>query len=155
MLQVHTIRAAEGSRHRTKRVGRGNASGHGTSSTRGGKGQTARSGGTRGLAQKAFKRLMQSAPKLGGFKSISSGPVEIYLHNLEKNFTAGETVDLKALLEKRLIGVNDRAAKAVLKGELTKKLTVAIPTTKGAAEKIKAVGGTLSVPEATLSVAGK
>lgn len=141
MLQVHTIRAAEGSRHRTKRVGRGNASGHGTMSTRGGKGQTARSGGTRGLAQKAFKRMMQSAPKLRGFKSISSGPVEIYLNDLEDNFAAGETVDIKALTDKHMLGMNERTAKVVLRGELTKKLIVAIPTTKGAAEKIKAVGG--------------
>lgn len=141
MLQVHTIKAAEGSRHRVKRVGRGNASGHGTMSTRGGKGQTARSGGTRGLAQKAFKRLMQSAPKLRGFKSLASGPVEIYLTDLEKNFAAGETVDLKSLADKHLLSVNDRAAKVVLRGELTKKLIVAIPCTKGAAEKIKAISG--------------
>lgn len=147
MLQVHTIKAAVGAKHKVKRVGRGNASGHGTSSTRGGKGQTARSGGTRGLAQKAFRRLMQSAPKLGGFKSLNDGPVEIYLMGLEKHFSAGETVDLKSLVEKGLLGINDRSAKVVLKGELTKKLVVNIPCTKGAAEKIKAVGGEIKSQE--------
>ncbi len=141
MLQVHTIKAAYGAKHRVKRVGRGNASGHGTMSTRGGKGQTARSGGSRGLAQKGFRRLMQSAPKLRGFKALNSGPVEVYLMDLEKHFAAGETVDLKSLIEKHLLSINDTSAKLVLKGDLTKKLIVAIPCTKGAAEKVKAVGG--------------
>ncbi len=141
MLQVHTIKAAPGAKHRVKRVGRGNASGHGTMSTRGGKGQTARSGGRRGLAQKGFRRLMQSAPKLRGFTSLSAGPVEIFLLDLEKHYSAGETVDLKSLAEKHLLGINDHAAKVVLRGELTKKLIVTIPCTKGAAEKIQAAGG--------------
>lgn len=141
MLQVNTIKPASGARHRKKYIGRGNASGHGTSSTRGGKGQTARSGGSRGLALKGFRRLMQSAPKLRGFKSLNEKPVEIYLFDLEKNFQNGETVDLKTLQEKSIVSVNAKNAKVVLKGELTKKLTVAIPCTKGAADKIKSLGG--------------
>lgn len=141
MLQVHTIKPAEGSKHKVKRVGRGNASGHGTSSTRGGKGQTARSGGSRGLALKGFRRLMQSAPKLRGFKSLSPKPVELYLSEIEKNFNNGETVDLKSLQEKSLVSINTKSVKVVLKGDLTKKVIVALPCTKGAKEKITAVGG--------------
>lgn len=141
MLQVHTIKPARGSKHKVKRIGRGNASGHGTSATRGGKGQTARSGGSRGLALKGFRRLMQSAPKLRGFKSLNTPAVEVLLSTLEKNFQNGETVDIKSLQEKHVISSNAAEAKVVLKGELTKKLTVAIPCTKGAAEKIKALGG--------------
>lgn len=141
MLQVHTIKPARGSKHKVKRIGRGNASGHGTSATRGGKGQTARSGGSRGLALKGFRRLMQSAPKLRGFKSLNTPAVEVFLSTLEKNFQNGETVDIKSLQEKHVISSNAAEAKVVLKGELTKKLTVAIPCTKGAAEKIKALGG--------------
>ncbi|OGH69038.1 MAG: 50S ribosomal protein L15 [Candidatus Magasanikbacteria bacterium RIFCSPLOWO2_02_FULL_44_11] len=142
MLQVHTIKAAHGSKHRTKRVGRGNASGHGTSATRGGKGQTARSGGTRGLRLKAFKNLMQSTPKLRGFKSIHKKPSEIYLGDLESRFESGDTVDLQALQAKALVSINDKAVKIVSTGELKKKLTiVGLLTTKGAAEKIKQAGG--------------
>lgn len=141
MLQVNTIKPAKGAKHRVKRIGRGNASGHGTSSTRGGKGQTARSGGSRGLALKGFRRLMQSAPKLRGFKSLNERSSEIFLFDLEKNFQNGEMVDLKTLQEKGLVSVNSKHVKVVQKGDLTKKLTVAIPCTKGAAEKIKSVGG--------------
>ena len=142
MLQAHTIKPAAGARHRVKRIGRGNASGHGTYSTRGGKGQTARSGGSRGLWLKAFKPYLQQAPKLRGFNSLRERPTEVYVHDLNKKFADGETVDLKSLQEKRLIGATARAAKIILKGELTKKLMiVGILATKGAAEKIRAVGG--------------
>jgi large subunit ribosomal protein L15 len=141
MLQVHTIAPARGAKHRTKRIGRGNASGHGTSSTRGGKGQTARSGGSKGLANLGFRRLMQSAPKLRGFKSIAPRLATILLSDLEKHFTAGDTVDLSALKSKNIISLSEKGAKVVNTGALTKKLIVAVPCTKTAAEKIKAVGG--------------
>lgn len=141
-LQTHTIKPAKGSKHTVKRVGRGNASGHGTSATRGGKGQTARSGGSRGLQLKAFKRLLQSTPKLRGFNSYATKPAEIYLDTLDKKFKAGDTVDFKALQEKNLVGKNDATAKIIARGELTKKLiVVGLTTTKSVAEKIKALGG--------------
>jgi large subunit ribosomal protein L15 len=38
MLQPHNLKPARGAKKNPKKVGRGNASGHGTSSTRGGKG---------------------------------------------------------------------------------------------------------------------
>jgi large subunit ribosomal protein L15 len=145
MLQVHTIKPAKGAKHRFKYIGRGNASGHGTSSTRGGKGQTARSGGSRGLAQKGFRRLMQSAPKLRGFTSLNAKPVEINLTELEKNYSANEVVSVVTLKEKGLLGTNENKAKVILRGELKKKLVVSIPCTKGAAELIKSVGGEVKI----------
>ncbi len=141
-LQAHTIKPAKGSKHVVKRVGRGNASGHGTSSCRGGKGQTARSGGSRGLQLKAFKRLLQSTPKLRGFNSLNTKATEVYLDILDKKFNTGDTVDFKALQEKNLVNKNDMTAKIIARGELTKKLiVVGIQTTKSVAEKIKALGG--------------
>jgi large subunit ribosomal protein L15 len=141
-LQVHTIKPARGSKHSKKRIGRGNASGHGTYSTRGGKGQTARSGGSRGLQIKAFKRLMQSTPKLRGFRSLAEKPVEVYLKDLEKEYKAGETVDLGTLKEKGLVSCNAKSAKIVSKGDLTKKLLiVGIKATQPVANKIKSLGG--------------
>ncbi len=141
-LQTHTIKPAKGSKHVMKRIGRGNASGHGSYSTRGGKGQTARSGGSRGLQLKAFKRLLQSTPKLRGFNSLATKPTEVYLDVLDKKYNAGDTVDLKSLKEKKLAGKNDLTAKIIARGELTKKLImVGIKTTKSVAEKIKVAGG--------------
>lgn len=142
MMQPHTLTPAYGSKRRKKMVGRGNASGHGTSSTRGGKGQTARSGGSRGLLLKAFKQQMQATPKLRGFTSLTKKVPEVYLSDLEKQFQNGETVDLAALKTKHIVSTNDRKVKIVATGELSKKLVVVgVPMSKGAAEKIKAVGG--------------
>ncbi|PIT88446.1 MAG: 50S ribosomal protein L15 [Candidatus Magasanikbacteria bacterium CG10_big_fil_rev_8_21_14_0_10_36_32] len=141
-LAIHTIKPSKGSKRGMKRVGRGNASGHGTYSTRGGKGQTARSGGSHRLHTKAFKRMMQSTPKLGGFKSLAVKPIEIYLYDLDKKFKDGETVNLTVLKDKKIISINSSAAKIVLKGTLTKKLTVeGLKCTKGAKEAIEKVGG--------------
>lgn len=142
MLNIHTIRAARGAKHGKKRVGRGNASGHGTTATRGGKGQTARSGGSHGLKMKGFKFQLQSTPKLRGFTSPRVRPAEVYLQDLEKEFAPGATVNLAALQEKKLVGKNVRAAKVVATGELKKKLTVAgLSVSAGAKEKIIAAGG--------------
>ncbi len=142
MLQPHTIHPAHGAKHKVKRIGRGNASGHGTSATRGGKGQTARSGGSRGLARLAFKRQLQSAPKLRGFRSLRVKPIEVYLHELDKHFESGATVTIAALKDKKILGVNHTEAKIIGTGALTKPLTLeGIKTTASAAEKIKAVGG--------------
>lgn len=141
-LRTHTIKSAVGSRRRTKVVGRGNASGHGSYSTRGGKGQTARSGGSRGLKLKGIKFLMQSTPKLRGFTGLNKKPAEVYLSSLERSFAVGETVNLKSLQDKKIVGINFISAKILDKGELKKKLIVeGIKCTKGALEKIQAVGG--------------
>lgn len=142
MLQAHTLKPARGSRHKIKRIGRGNASGHGTYSTRGGKGQTARSGGSRGVQMLGFRHILLQTPKLRGFKSFHERPVEVYLRDLNMLYQAGEEVNLNTLREKGLISTTAKAAKVVATGELTKKLAlVGVAATSGAAEKIKAAGG--------------
>ncbi len=141
-LAIHTIKPSKGAKRGMKRVGRGNASGHGAYSTRGGKGQTARSGGSHRLHSKAFKRMMQSTPKLSGFRSLAVKSAEVYLYDLEKKFNDGEVVNLTALKDKQIVGINSRSAKIVLKGTLTKKLTVeGLACTKGAKEAIEKAGG--------------
>ncbi|MDD4476705.1 MAG: 50S ribosomal protein L15 [Patescibacteria group bacterium] len=142
ILQVNTIKPARGSKHSPKKIGRGNASGHGNYSGHGGKGQTARSGGSHGLRLKAFKRLMQSTPKLGGFKSLKIKPAEVYLSDLEKHYQAGDVVNLASLKEKGIIKNNAKAAKIISNGELTKKITIeGLLRAKSVEEKIKSLGG--------------
>jgi len=141
-LQPNTIKSASGSRRHRKMRGRGNASGHGNYSGHGGKGQTARSGGSRGLRLKAFRRLMQSTPKLGGFRSLNTKPTEVMLKDLDKKFSAGAVVNLQSLKESGLIKDAAKAAKILNTGELTKALTIeGIACTKVAKEKIEKAGG--------------
>ncbi|MEK7681133.1 MAG: 50S ribosomal protein L15 [Patescibacteria group bacterium] len=140
-LYIHTIKPAKGSKHSRKLIGRGNASGHGTSSGRGGKGQTARSGGRRGLVLKSFKFLMQSTKKLRGFKSLKEKPAEIYLSDLSKRFNDGEVVNLMTLKERSIINDTAKSAKIVSTGQIEKKLKVeGILCTAQAKEKLLAAG---------------
>ena len=141
-LTAHELKPSKGAKHAPKRVGRGNASGHGNYSTRGGKGQTARSGGSHRLAQKAFRRLMQSTPKLRGFKSHRPQVGEVYLSALEKNFAEGETVTFAALKEKKMVRLGDKKAKIVVNGKLSKKLSLSgVACTKAAKAAIEKAGG--------------
>ncbi|TAK04983.1 50S ribosomal protein L15 [Patescibacteria group bacterium] len=123
MHTLHSLHPAKGSTKRKKRVGRGNASGHGTYSTRGMKGQKARSGGRKGLKRLGMKRIVQAMPKLGGFRSRAVPPVEVRLTVIDRAYAAGETVSLKTLKKKGLIPYNARASKMLAPGKLTKKLT--------------------------------
>lgn len=141
-IAVHKIKPARGAKHTRKRVGRGNASGHGTYSTRGGKGQTARSGGSRGLKLKAFKKLMQSTPKLRGFRSFRRKPAEVFLSDLEKYFDAGATISMAVLKEKRLVPADASKVKLLFKGELKKKFILeGILASKKAKEAVEKSGG--------------
>ncbi len=142
MLSIHTLKPARRSKHAKKRVGRGNASGHGTTATKGGKGQTARAGGARGNQARSFKRLLQSTPKLRGFTSFRAKPAEVYLTDLEQKFASGDTVTVDVLHAKNLIPTNAKSAKVLNSGELKKKLIFSgILFTKSAAEKVIAAGG--------------
>lgn len=144
MLTVHTIKPAHGSKHKVKRVGRGNASGHGTSSTRGGKGQTARSGGSSGLKVLGMRRIMQQTPKLRGFTTLATKPVAVRVGSLEKVFSGGEVVTVAVLKEKKLIPSAAQAAKIVGGGELTKKLNLeGIKASESVKSQIEKVGGSI------------
>jgi len=141
-LNIHTLKPTVGSSKKKKVVGRGNASGHGTTATRGGKGQTARSGGAHRLRQKAFRRLMQSTPKLRGFKSLNDKPVTITLDILEKKFKNDDLVNLASLLDKNIIKNAVRKVKVVNTGKLTKKLNFeGVKFTLAAAQIVKNLGG--------------
>jgi large subunit ribosomal protein L15 len=141
-LAIHTIKPARGSRHSVKKVGRGNASGHGNYSGKGNKGQRSRSGGKSGLKLMGFKRLMQSAPKLRGFKSMANRPAEVYTGVLDKMFVAGDVVNLASLKAKNLVSNTAKSAKVVLSGELKKKLVFeGMKFTGGAKNAVEKSGG--------------
>lgn len=68
-MYLHELRAPEGARRKSKRVGRGTGSGRGKTSGRGQKGQLARSEGFRLGFEGGQMPLAQRLPKLGGFKN--------------------------------------------------------------------------------------
>jgi large subunit ribosomal protein L15 len=143
MLKLHNLKKHPKSIHRRKVVGRGLGSGHGTYSTRGGKGQTARTGHSKMPVNFEGGRqpLVRQLPKLRGFKALNSKHVVIALTKLNV-FNDGETVDLKALKQKNLVDVNALKVK-VLNGEIKKKLTLKLPVSASVKLAVEKAGGTV------------
>lgn len=110
----------------SKRSGRGISSGKGKTAGRGTKGQKARTGSK---AKPGFaggsNPLMKKLPKLPGFRSHRIPAETVYTGQLEQ--FGNKTVDAKTLAEAGLISSPYVQVKLVVKGELTKKVTVKLP----------------------------
>ncbi|WAH37409.1 50S ribosomal protein L15 [Alicyclobacillus dauci] len=146
-MQLHELKAQPGARHTRKRVGRGTSSGMGKTSTRGHKGQWARSGGGvrpgfEGGQTPLFRRLPKRGFNNKRFaKQFATVNVEA-LNALE----AGTVVTPELLLEQRIIREPLDGLKVLGTGDIQVKLTVkahAFSTT--AKEKIEAAGGSVEV----------
>jgi large subunit ribosomal protein L15 len=147
MLKLHTIRKHPKSVHRKKVVGRGLGSGHGTYSTRGGKGQTARTGHSKMPVgfEGGRQPLVRQVPKLRGFKSLTSKAITVPLNKLAV-LPEGETVSVQSLIKHGIIAVSSKEKNPTVKlvnGELNKKLTVKVPVTASAKMTIEKAGGTV------------
>ncbi|MDP3985629.1 MAG: 50S ribosomal protein L15 [bacterium] len=143
-LTQHTLKPAKGAKHRRKRVGRGNASGHGTYSTRGQKGQRARSGGRKGLKRMGMRRLLMSIPKVRGFKSLESRPTGINVGDLNSVVKPGEKITRQRLVALGLVDPTEKKIKILGDGNITKAITLeGIPSSATAREKIIAAGGSI------------
>lgn len=143
-LTLHNLKPKKGSRKRKKRVGRGDASGSGTYSGRGRKGQRARSGGKSGLQLKGIRKIMLAQPKKRGFKSNRPSPAVVNLRDLNKHFADGAKVTPKALQKKGLVEDISAGVKILGKGDIGLKLTVeGCQLSASAKEKIESAGGTV------------
>jgi large subunit ribosomal protein L15 len=117
-LTLHTIKPAKDATKKRKRVGRGNASGHGTYSTRGLKGQRSRSGGKKGLRRLGMKTIIQNIPKKRGFKSQQVKNQVININELNQHFSDGQLVSPASLLKAGLIDTIKAPVKILGDGEL-------------------------------------
>src|SRR5258705_4834947 len=68
-MKLHELRPAKGSTHKVKRIGRGDGSGHGGTSTKGNKGQQARTGYKRKMAHEGGQMPIQRRIPKRGFKN--------------------------------------------------------------------------------------
>lgn len=121
MLSLHNIKRATGATSKRKRIGRGDASGHGTYSTKGIKGQKARSG-VSNLKRLGMRRQLLQSPKLRGFKSLQAKNQIVSVSALNSNFKDGETVNPQTLYEKGLVKDLSASIKILGKEKLTAKL---------------------------------
>jgi len=142
-LRLHNLKPRPGAKHRTKRLGIGESSGHGKTSGRGGKGQTARSGGTIRLGFEGGQMpLLRRIPKRG-FNNASFRTVCAIVNVEQLNaFADGATVTPESLVEAGLIHKLGEGVKILGNGELKKKLTVKVQRVSASArEKITKAGG--------------
>jgi large subunit ribosomal protein L15 len=144
MTTLHSLKAPRNSRHRKKRVGRGQGSGLGKTAGRGGKGQKARSGnmhfeGFEGGQSPLQRRL----PKFGFNSPNRVEYAVVNLSSLEK-FGAGAVVDEAALRAQGLVKGRWAGIKILAQGSLEKKLTVKAHKFSAAAkEAIEKAGGAI------------
>jgi len=117
-LSLHTIKPARGSTKRRKLIGRGNSSGHGTFSTRGTKGQRARTGGRNKLKRLGFKKILAQTPKNRGFKSDKPKNQAVNLKDLNQSFADGAKINALNLFRADLIGTVEAPIKVLGVGEL-------------------------------------
>lgn len=141
-ISLHNLKTAKTVNKKSKRVGRGNASGHGTYSTRGIKGQKARSG-VSGLKRLGMKQMLLSVPKVRGFKSAYSKNRVVNLESLNGKFKDGALITAAALLKAGLVNGSTGSIKILSRGKLElKNLTVqGLSMSQSARQAIETAGG--------------
>ena len=143
-MRLNNLQVRPGAKHRTKRLGCGDRSGHGKSSGRGGKGQTARAGSSIRLGFEGGQMpLLRRIPKRGfNNKEYHTGYATVNIGDLQATFDDGATVTPAVLIEKGLLKKLLDGVKILGDGELAKKLTVkAQAFSASAREKITKAGG--------------
>src|ERR671922_1353710 len=148
-VKLHELQPAAGSHQARKRVGRGPGSGHGKTSTRGQKGQGAR---TSVNLPKTFEggqtRLTMRTPKLRGFNNKWRKRFAVLNLTRLNRFDAGTEIKPETLIEAGIIKDVGAGIKVLGTGDLTRKLTIhAHRFSTEARRKIEAAGGTVAVIE--------
>jgi large subunit ribosomal protein L15 len=149
MIRLHNMRTRPGSRHRVKRLGSGESSGHGKTSGKGHKGQKARSGGSLRLGFEGGQMpLIRRLPKRGfNNAAFHKNYAIVNLSDLSA-FKEGSVVNEKLLRESNLIRGHGAGLKILGGGELKHGLTVETDKISASArEKIEKAGGTVTLRE--------
>ncbi len=142
-MRLHQLKHAKGAKHRVKRLGCGESSGHGKTSCRGGKGQTARSGssvrhGFEGGQTPLYRRL----PKRGFNNARFKRRIAVVNISDLNVFSDGTDVGVESLRAQGLVGGKFDEIKILGTGDLKRKLNVQAHLFSGSARtKIEAAGG--------------
>lgn len=146
-MNLNELKPAKGATHHQKRIGRGQGSGHGGTSTRGHKGAQSRSGYSRKLGFEGGQMpLQRRLPKFGftnlkrvEFKAINLSVIEELAE--KKNLTE---ISVATLIEAGFVSANDKV-KILGNGTVTKALAVSAHAfSKSAAAAIEAQGGSVA-----------
>jgi large subunit ribosomal protein L15 len=147
MMRLHNLRPRPGARHRVKRLGCGESSGHGKTSGKGHKGQKARSGGSLRLGFEGGQMpLIRRLPKRG-FNNAAFHRVYAVVNLSDLNdFKAGTVVNEQLLRESKLVRGDFVGIKILGDGELKHALEIeADKVSESAKAKIEKAGGTITM----------
>ena len=147
-MKLHNLRPAKGAVHKEKRLGRGEASGHGGTSTKGNKGQQARTGYQRKMAHEGGQMPIQRRVPKRGFKNINRIEYKVFnlgqIEQLVEKYSIQE-FSLENLYTNGLISQTDRV-KILGNGEIKTKLAFKVNAiSEKAKQSIEAAGGSVEI----------
>jgi large subunit ribosomal protein L15 len=149
MMRLHNLQPRPGSRHRVKRLGCGESSGHGKTSGKGHKGQKARSGGSIRLGFEGGQMpLIRRLPKRGFNNAAFHKRYAIVNLDDLNEFKTGTVVNEQLLRDSKLVRGDVAGVKILGNGELKHALKIeADKISASARAKIDKVGGTITLRE--------
>lgn len=146
-MKIHTLKPAEGSTKNNKRIGRGQGSGRGGTSTRGHKGAQSRSGYSRKLGFEGGQMpLQRRLPKFGfknrfrvEYKGVNLDTIQALCDKIKK-----DKIDVQVMIDNGVVRKKD-LVKILGRGELTAKVDItAHAFSATAVEAIEKTGGSIS-----------
>jgi large subunit ribosomal protein L15 len=147
-MELNNLRPAAGSVKKRKRIGRGQGSGHGGTSTRGHKGDKARSGAKEKRHFEGGQTPMQRRLPKRGFQNVNRTEyVALNLGRLESlvQSTGQTTLDLPALIAAGVVRAQDKV-KVLGNGKLTSAVQItAHAVSQSARTAIEALGGSVQL----------
>ncbi|MEN8259372.1 MAG: 50S ribosomal protein L15 [Pseudomonadota bacterium] len=140
-MYLNSLKPAEGSRKKAKRVGRGIGSTLGKTCGRGHKGQKSRSGGFHKVGFEGGQMpLQRRLPKVGFTSRKKKLTAQVRLSELQS--ISADQIDLDVLKEANVIPAFAQTAKVIESGKIERAVTLkGIKTTKGARSAIESAGG--------------
>jgi large subunit ribosomal protein L15 len=147
-MKLHELRPAKGATHKEKRIGRGDGSGHGGTSTKGTKGGQSRAGYKRKMAHEGGQMPIQRRIPKRGFNNIHRVEYKVFnlgqVEQLAEKYSIKE-FSLETLRANKLIAQNDKV-KILGNGELKNKFTFKVNAmSEKAKSAIEASGGTVEI----------
>ena len=142
-MEQNELRPPVGAKHKRKRIGRGDGSGHGTYSGRGCKGQKSRAGGgVRPGFEGGQLPLIKRLPRKRGFTNVFKTKYNVVNVGRLAIFPPGSEVTLQELFRAGLINTTDHPTKILGTGDIRHPLLVSANKFSSSAEKkILAAGG--------------
>ena len=147
-MKLHELKPNKGAKHRVKRLGCGEISGHGKTSGKGNKGQNARSGGSvrpgfEGGQMPIHRRLPKKGFNNYEFRDVVA---VVNLADLDVNFDDGAVIDIETLRAAGFINGRFDKVKLLGQGNLTKKLSITVDAVSASArEKVEKAGGSVTL----------